>query len=434
MAKNTHAFQGEGGGGSGGAPFQLVSISGDLTGYTTLQGAIDAATGGGHITMYKNAHEPAVATVDGSGNPVPARGANVPLITHKYGVSINTNGYNIPRITDSDNSGKFVINGGGKISQCLFTFPNTDATIDCYFDWNAATTNIGDGSIDSTFSCKRVYLEREVVITQNTWLVVDKAINFTINNGYLVGYKGYATQDVAQIVINATFTGNIILRGTFIGNNYRHLLGNNSGSAGNVYLENVSLFNNLADGDPSWSTGGSASHGVLYVAANSTTNFYFSGTNVMKGRGWSVIQSDRPNLVLNIDGELTYQGPINGIHAATVTFVRTTTKRVGETTGGGGLSKVDFIFPDVSIDSVDEIYLDAKITIKSTTKSNNIASVTYYAKEEGGDYATAGVLVDFAAVNTWIAGNFMAGDRYWIKAVQVRTVGAVDKGYHTLTL
>lgn len=95
-----------------------------------------------------------------------------------------------------------------------------------------------------------------------------------------------------------------------------------------------------------------------------------------------------------------------------------------------GLSKIDFIFPEVSIDSSDEIYFNTNISIDTVTTSANINSVTYQVKVDGNTYIDKATPAD---VNTWIL-TLTEGTEYWIKAIQTRVTGGVDKGYHTFNL
>lgn len=288
------------------------------------------------------------------------------------------------------------------------------------FFGGSGTTNIGNKYLDN-FADNQVHGDLGYSIFQGA----TKGNDIESFNGNISLGTGNYDNEIRGFVIGSGITGNSFYAADGFSRNV--LAGNTVASYfGSSYIDNKHFGKTISS----------------YFAASNTGNRYLrdittSGSQTIPLKVSNTILNQNWNSVTMLDTSIAINKCIfNEEQNSTIFTTSITGQIIPASTGGGsggssGPSKVEFIFPEVSIDSFDEIYLDKAVVIASTTKTDNIASITYYVKEDSGTYISKATYTD---VNDWITTNITAGDRYWIKAVQTRTTGALNKGYHTLTL
>jgi hypothetical protein len=279
--------------------FEMIAPSGAITYSDDLQTLIDGATAGNTIKMHKNIP---IGTV----------------ITHKNGVNIDLNSFDIPDLLDSATSGKFQLLGGGRLGRIRFLDPNTDVEVFCDVNAHAVTTNLGSGGHDSEVKCKKFVMHGEIVVMQSGWFVINGATQAEFNGGgYAVeksaekpvasaGNNGTKYGTSSPLYFAATFTGSAFVRGAWHGNTARAVIKVLSGATGVIVFDNVTVTNYIPTGT------GISSYYPQGILSDGLTKLIFRGINTLHSPNWLDFTANG-SAVVEIEGELrcSHQGISN---------------------------------------------------------------------------------------------------------------------------
>jgi hypothetical protein len=225
-------------------------------------------------------------------------------LTHQNAVVVDTNGYDLARLTDSASSGRFKIIGEGRIGQLMISNTTTDVDVHCPVHWAARTTNNNDGAIDSVLSGGRVTFHREVVLTSDTWVSLQNAVIVRyLQGGHSVSKESTQVWSVCWGSLTGTFTGKLYMHGVFEGRSRRGLVQCFSGAAGDVVIEDATLLNVHT----SFTTWARACIMLSDVAPGNTevfTTFTFRGNCMLRSTGWALTKDFNTNHNVQVEGTL----------------------------------------------------------------------------------------------------------------------------------
>lgn len=126
-------------------------------------------------------------------------------------------------------------------------------------------------------------------------------------------------------------------------------------------------------------------------------------------------------------GISAYQGWLNlGNTGTEAQFYAWITSQVSKTIP----LKLNFNFQEISILAEDWQDFDTVIQITGVSSTNQIASVSYEVKADGGTYVPKAT---YALVNDWIQANIVNGNKYWIKVIATPVAGGAGPAGHIIT-